>query len=65
MERRLEQLHAPLQEKLQTYERRIAELERDLSKMGEQNRDLIRAKIEMTKQRITAPPRAVRPEELN
>ncbi|MBI3867955.1 MAG: cellulase family glycosylhydrolase [Verrucomicrobia bacterium] len=65
MERRLEQLHAPLQEKLQTYERRIAELERDLVRMGEQNRDLIRAKIEMTKQRITAPPRAMRPEELN
>ena len=65
MERRLEQLHAPLQEKLHTYERRIAELERDLTRMGEQNRDLIRAKIEITKQRITAPPRAIRPEEFN
>ena len=65
MGRRLEQLRAPLQEKVHAYERRIAELEEDLLRMGKQNRDLIRAKIEMTKQRITAPPRATRPEELN
>ena len=35
------------------------------TKLLDAARDLIRAKIEMTKQRITAPPRAIRPEELN
>lgn len=65
MGKRLERIRAPLQEKMHAYERRIAELEQDLERMGKQNRDLIRAKIEMTKQRITAPPRAIRPEELN
>lgn len=65
MTKRLERIRAPLQEKMHAYERRIAELEQDLERMGKQNRDLIRAKIEMTKQRITAPPRAIRPEELN
>ncbi|MEY4385719.1 MAG: hypothetical protein RLY20_1002 [Verrucomicrobiota bacterium] len=49
LDERLEQLHAPLQERIATYEKRIAELERELAVKGEENRELIRAKISLAK----------------
>lgn len=44
---RLEKIHAPLQERLLAYEQRIADLEKELSLKTEENRELIRAKIEI------------------
>jgi len=47
LEARLEKIQAPLQDRLSAYERRIEELEKELSVKGEENRELIRAKIEL------------------
>jgi hypothetical protein len=52
LEQRLNELHTPLQERLQVYEARIGELEKALAAKGEENRELIRAKIEMTRKQI-------------
>ena len=52
LEKRLNELHAPLQERLRAYETRIAELERALAAKGEENRELIRAKIEMMRRQL-------------
>jgi pSer/pThr/pTyr-binding forkhead associated (FHA) protein len=52
LERRLDALHAPLQERLRAYEKRITELERMLDVKGEENRELLRAKIQMTRQQL-------------
>ena len=49
---RLEQLHAPLEERLRAYEKRIAELEAELAAKGQQNADLIKAKIETTRKKL-------------
>jgi hypothetical protein len=49
---RLASVHAPLAERLQAYERRIAELEAELAAKGEQNLELIKAKIETTRKRL-------------
>jgi hypothetical protein len=49
---RLDQLHAPLEERLQAYARRIAELEAELASKGEQNVELIKAKIESTRKHL-------------
>ncbi|MEO7411853.1 MAG: hypothetical protein ABIZ81_00730 [Opitutaceae bacterium] len=49
---RLEQLHAPLQERIAAYEKRIAELERDLAAKDEENRELIGSRIYVTKQQL-------------
>ena len=46
MERRLQQLHAPLQERLRLYEVRISELESQLARRGEENRLLLQAQID-------------------
>ncbi len=54
LEQRLEQLHTPLQERIQAYEKRIEELERDLAAKGEENRELIGARIAVAKQRLSA-----------
>jgi DNA anti-recombination protein RmuC len=54
LEQRLEQLHAPLQERIQAYEKRIEELEKDLAAKGEENRELIGARITAAKQRLSA-----------
>ena len=64
LERRLDELHTPLQERLHAYEKRIAELERSLAAKGEENRELLRAKIEMTRQRLETQ-RARNPLEFN
>jgi hypothetical protein len=50
LEDRLEQLHTPLRERITAYERRIEELERELASIGEENRELIGARINVTKQ---------------
>jgi len=52
LEQRLEKLHAPLEERLRAYERRIAELERDLAAKGDENRELIKAKIDTARKRL-------------
>ena len=54
MERRLERLQAPIQDRMMIYQKRVMELERELSKKGEENRELIRAKIALTKERLAA-----------
>jgi hypothetical protein len=53
LEQRLEQLHAPLQERISAYEKRIEELEKDLAAKGEENRELIGARITVAKQQLT------------
>ncbi len=52
LEQRLEQLQAPLQERISAYEKRITELERDLAVKGEENRELIKAKILLAKHQL-------------
>lgn len=52
LEQRLEELHAPLQERISAYEQRIEELEKDLAEKGQVNRELIGARINVTKQHL-------------
>lgn len=52
LEQRLEQLHTPLQERITAYERRIEELEKDLAAKGEENRELIGARISVARQQL-------------
>ncbi len=52
LEQRLEQLHTPLQERIAAYEKRIEELEQDLAAKGEENRELIGARINVAKQQL-------------
>ena len=52
LEKRLEKIHAPLAERLAAYEKRIAELERELAVKGEQNKELIEAKIELARKKL-------------
>lgn len=54
LEARLEKVQAPLQERLAAYERRIAELEKELAVRGEENRELLKAKIEMMRRQLEA-----------
>lgn len=54
LEQRLEQLHTPLQERIEAYEKRIEELEQDLAAKGEENRELIGARINVAKQQLKA-----------
>jgi len=49
---RLASVHAPLEDRLKAYERRIAELEAELAAKGEQNLELIKAKIETTRKKL-------------
>jgi membrane-associated HD superfamily phosphohydrolase len=49
---RLEKIHAPLQDRLITYEARIVELEKELAARGEENRELLKAKIEMMRKQL-------------
>jgi hypothetical protein len=53
LEQRLEQLHAPLQERISAYEQRIEELEKDLAAKGEENRELIGARISVARQHLS------------
>lgn len=52
LEKRLTELHAPLQDRLSAYESRIADLEKALAVKGEENRELIRAKIELMRKQL-------------
>jgi hypothetical protein len=54
LEKRLDEIHAPLQERLRAYEARIAELEKALAAKDEQNRELIKAKIALVRQQLEA-----------
>jgi hypothetical protein len=53
LEQRLEQLHIPLQERISAYEKRIAELEDELAAKGEENRELLGARISVAKQQLS------------
>lgn len=54
LERRLNELRAPLQERLRAYEGRIVELEKALAAKDAENRELIRAKIDLMRQQLEA-----------
>jgi hypothetical protein len=54
LEARLEKVQAPLQVRLAAYEHRIAELEKELAARGEENRELLKAKIEMMRKQLEA-----------
>jgi len=49
---RLNELHVPSQERLAAYERRIMELETELSVRTEENRELLKLKIDLLRQQI-------------
>lgn len=51
---RLDELKAPMQERLRSYEDRIAGLEKDLAERNEENRELLKLKIEMTRRQLEA-----------
>lgn len=52
MEQRLDELHTPLQERLHAYEKRIAQLEKSLAAKGEENRELLKVRIQLTRQQL-------------
>lgn len=52
LEQRLDELHAPLQERLRAYEKRVTELEKSLAAKGQENRELLEAKIKLTRQQL-------------
>ncbi len=54
LETRLARLHAPMEQRLQLYRQRIEELERELAAKGEENRELIQAKIELTRKKLAS-----------
>jgi 7TM-HD extracellular len=54
LEERLEKVQAPLEERLKAYETRITELEKELAVKGEENRELIKAKILLAKKQLEA-----------
>jgi hypothetical protein len=54
LEARLQQLHSPLQQRLEAYEQRINDLERELVQKGEENKELIKAKILMARKQLEA-----------
>ena len=49
---RLDQLQAPMQERLRAYQDRIQELQKDLAERNEENRELLKMKIEMMRRQI-------------
>ena len=52
LERMLVDIHAPLEERLKIYERRIAELEQALTAKGEESRELIQTMIRLTRSKL-------------
>jgi hypothetical protein len=54
LERRLEAMNGPLQNRLQAYEQRITELEQQLVAQGAENRELLKATIKMARERLEA-----------
>jgi hypothetical protein len=49
---RLDSVQAPLKERLHSYEARIQELEKDLTVLNEENRELLKLKIEMIRRQV-------------
>ena len=49
---RLDELQTPLRDRLRTYEVRIDELEKDLAARNEENRELLKIKIEMLRRQL-------------
>jgi hypothetical protein len=49
---RLNELHAPLPERLGVYEKRIQELEKELAARTEENRELLKLKIDLLRQQL-------------
>jgi 7TM-HD extracellular len=49
---RLDQLQTPMQERLRAYQGRIQELQKELAERTEENRELLKMKIEMMRQQI-------------
>jgi hypothetical protein len=49
---RLDELKAPMQDRLRSYEDRIHELEKNLAERNEENRELLKLKIEMTRRQL-------------
>lgn len=52
MIRRFDTVQAPLQERLHSYEARIQELEKELTALNEENRELLKLKIEMIRHQL-------------
>ncbi len=52
--RRLEAVQAPLLERLRAYERRMAELETELSEQSQANRELLKLKIDRLREQVAA-----------
>ncbi len=52
MIRRLDSVQAPMQERLRSYETRIQELEKELTVRNEENRELLKLKIEMIRRQL-------------
>ncbi len=52
MIRRFDSVQAPLQERLHSYEARIQELEKELTALNEENRELLKLKIEMIRRQL-------------
>ncbi|HUA37807.1 MAG TPA: hypothetical protein VMA35_05330 [Candidatus Sulfopaludibacter sp.] len=50
--RRLDAVQAPMQERLRAYEARIQELEKELSALNEENRELLKLKIDMIRRQL-------------
>ena len=53
-ENRLIKVRAPLEERLQAYEKRIVELEKELAVKGEENRELLKATIATARKKLEA-----------
>ena len=49
---RFDSVQAPLQDRLHSYEARIQELEKELSALNEENRELLKLKIEMIRRQL-------------
>ena len=49
---RFDSVQAPLQERLRSYEARIQELEKELTALNEENRELLKLKIEMIRHQL-------------
>jgi hypothetical protein len=49
---RLDRLQAPMQERLRAYQDRIVELQKDLAQRTEENRELLKLKIEMMRRQL-------------
>ena len=54
LEERLEKIQAPLQDRLRAYEQRIGELEKQLARQGEANRELIKTKLQLARHQLAA-----------